>query len=212
MLKKLFLLNLFDYSTYETDKKNLNIRLVSKRLLDVNEYKEVSQWINYLGWFVSVIKVDVPHLKIEAESLQYSEQHILNLFNTYNSLKIEFLLERKFDETVDPIPKKLYHITIPEQLKEIKKIGLTPKTKQKLSHHPDRIYFGFKEQEVIDLVKAFHHLDPSENVYTVLEINTSFVPAYLRLFIDPDYIKCGCYTLNNIPPIAIQETSTIIIS
>jgi len=57
-----------------------------------------------------------------------------NLFDIINSA------ESKFDEIVEDIPNKLYHLSINEYKDKIIKYGLYPKSKNKLTSHLDRIY------------------------------------------------------------------------
>lgn len=50
------------------------------------------------------------------------------------------MLESKFDEVLKHKPNTIYHVTNINNLNKIKKIGLVPKSKNKKSHHLDRIY------------------------------------------------------------------------
>ena len=46
--------------------------------------------------------------------------------------------------------------------------------------------------------------------FTILKIDTNMVPGgYLRLYTDPNYSKEAYYTLNNIPPQAIEKIKDI---
>lgn len=46
--------------------------------------------------------------------------------------------------------------------------------------------------------------------FTVVEIDTAIIPGgYLKLYTDPNYAKEAYYTVNNIPPQALQRVKDI---
>lgn len=61
-----------------------------------------------------------------------------------------FSFEQKFEPGSSPGKKYLYHITDKKYLDKILKIGLVPKSKPKLTFHPDRIYLG--DLEVLETI------------------------------------------------------------
>jgi glycosyltransferase involved in cell wall biosynthesis len=82
--------------------------------------------INNLGYFIS-------SAFIGSDNISFTEK-------TIGDIKVdEIFIEPKYDYQVD-IPKVLYH-TSPLKFKEkILKSGLSPRSGNKLSNHPDRIY------------------------------------------------------------------------
>ena len=46
--------------------------------------------------------------------------------------------------------------------------------------------------------------------WDILEVHTDLIPgSYFRLYKDPNYLNKGYYTLNNIPPQAIEKIQAI---
>lgn len=152
---------------------------------------------NNLGWFPSyyeLLNIDGSFNEgpFKEENINFSKLKALNIF-----------FEAKFDINIDKIPKYLYHITDSTYLKKILKNGLIPKSKSKLSIHPERVYFSKNIQAVQLLLQKFNELYP-EKEFVILEIDTEKIPIYFRLYEDPNFSGYGFYTLNNIPPISIK--------
>lgn len=177
----------------------------SKRECPIEVFDEFTQWANNFGWFISELTYDFSN-RIKFKDGDQNKIYKYNKYVYFDSI----ILEAKYDEEIDPIPKKLYHITKPQNENKILKIGLNPKLQGKLSNHPEKIYFGFTEHDVIQLAKMFKMLS-SGGTYVLFEIDTDLVPAYLRLFADPNYHGKGCYTMNNIPPSAIVNKKIIVV-
>jgi hypothetical protein len=150
-----------------------------------------------LGWFPSYYEA----LNINGEE---EGPFIKNNINISNLKIINIFFEAKFDLNVIKIPKILYHITDSIYLDKIKQKGLIPKSKSKLSIHPDRIYFSKNINAVKLLLQKFNELYPEKD-FIILEINTEKIPIYFRLYEDPNFSGYGFYTLNNIPPNAIEN-------
>ena len=141
--------------------------------------------INNLGYFISTLTLD-GHNWIEE-------------FNN-NDYILALLLEPKYDIKLDKIPNILYHTSIDKYTKSIEKIGLIPKSKIKLSNHPDRIYV------TINLLQAKlfanYHLNNNENPI-IWKINT--LGLNLTLFKDLNFTPGGYYLLGNIPPSNLEK-------
>jgi hypothetical protein len=151
---------------------------------------------NNLGWFPS-------YLSTSAYKGKWDEK----FYDDYLS-KIRF--EAKFDEeVVENIPSILYHIVPTQNIDKILKIGLVPKSRSKASYHPERVYLGRTIEGIEKLVPQMS-LRTGDKNYTILKINTEMIPGeYLRLYTDPNYVKEAYYTLNNIPPQAIEKVKEI---
>jgi hypothetical protein len=123
--------------------------------------------------------------------------------------EIKLRFEAKFDEEiVENIPSILYHITPTQNVNKILNIGLVPKSRSKASYHPDRVYLSKDLEDIEDLGEMFYQKTGIKN-WTILKIETDMVPGgYLKLYTDPNY-KLGYYTLNNIPPQAIEKIKEI---
>jgi hypothetical protein len=150
---------------------------------------------NNLGWFPSFMETE-----------EYTGKWDKTYFKE-GEIKLRF--EAKFDEEIiEKIPKILYHITPTQNVDKILKIGLVPKSRSKASYHPDRVYLSKGLEDIENLGEMFYQKTGIKN-WTILKINTDLVPGdYLRLYTDPNYIS-GFYTLNNIPPQAIEKIKEI---
>lgn len=148
-----------------------------------------------LGWFPSFMETE-----------EYTGQWGKKYFKE-GEIKLRF--EAKFDEeVVENIPSILYHITPTQNVNKILNIGLVPKSRSKASYHPDRVYLSKDLEDIEDLGEMFYQKTGIKN-WTILKIDTNMVPGgYLRLYTDPNY-KLGYYTLNNIPPQAIEKIKDI---
>lgn len=147
--------------------------------------------INNLGYFISTLTLD-GHNWIEE-------------FNN-NDYILALLLEPKYDIKLDKIPNILYHTSIDKYTKSIEKIGLIPKSKIKLSNHPDRIYVTINLSQA--KLFANYHLNNNENPI-IWKINT--LGLNLTLFKDLNFTPGGYYLLGNIPPSNLKKVNKNII-
>jgi len=147
--------------------------------------------INNLGYFISTLTLD-GHNWIEE-------------FNN-NDYILALLLEPKYDIKLDKIPNILYHTSIDKYTKSIEKIGLIPKSKIKLSNHPDRIYVTINLSQA--KLFANYHLNNNENPI-IWKINT--LGLNLTLFKDLNFTPGGYYLLGNIPPSNLEKVNKNII-
>jgi hypothetical protein len=169
-----------------------------------------SSVINKGGWFPSQMNITNIHgLK------NYLKYDVNNLYLNHPQYNIvELIYESKFDESIDDIPNKLYHLSISEYKDKIVKCGLSPKSKDKLTTHLDRVYLcGDIEdcKNLINRMKLYYNDEKHFNVYNkqkrkydkdtnpiIFEVDNSdnFIK---KLYKDPNY-ENGFYTLENIPP------------
>lgn len=116
---------------------------------------------------------------------------------------------KEYDETVKPIalyleakydlcvitPHTLYHASTIVHKDKISKIGFIPKSGDKKSAHPERIYLTDK----LDVAVSFGENIKSESGsgYCIYEIDGKCVE---KLYSDVNLRENGYYTLQNIPP------------
>ncbi len=148
-----------------------------------------------LGWFPSFMETE-----------KYTGNWDKKYFKE-GEIKLRF--EAKFDEeVVENVPSILYHITPTQNANKILSIGLVPKSRSKASYHPDRVYLSKDLEDIENLGEMFYQKTGIKN-WTILKIETDIIPGdYLKLYTDPNY-KQGYYTLNNIPPQAIEKVKEI---
>ena len=157
---------------------------------------------NNLGYFISKYTMD--------------GQHWLIYKNEDTIKPIALFLEAKFDQLINPVPSKLYHITLDIYVDKILKIGLIPRSKSKISNHPDRIYLSDSIKEIIpfgEYILSEYNLRIKDNIKTkiaknfnIFEIDTKCFNRQdengfvMKLYKDVNFPDNGFYTLNNISP------------
>jgi hypothetical protein len=163
---------------------------------DINFLDNFLRDTNNLGWFPSYIKTQL-----------YSGKWDKKYYNDQMSI---IIFEAKFDEEIiENIPSILYHITPTQNVDKILKTGLAPKSRSKVSYHPERVYLGKSIESIEKLAPQMYQRIGNRN-FTVLKINIDLIPGeYFKLYTDPNYSKEGYYTLNNIPPHVIEKIKDI---
>lgn len=138
--------------------------------------------ITNLGYFISKLTID--------------GQEWIKEYND-DTKPIAFVLEAKYDYQVE-IPDKLYHASPIKFKDKILKYGLTPKTGNKLSNHPERIYLTDDLNKAINFgnyLKEEDNNDWYKNGYCIYSVKGIGVS---KLYSDVNFRKGGFYTLNNI--------------
>tara|TARA_R110000822_G_scaffold179075_4_gene318904 strand:- start:5291 stop:6028 length:738 start_codon:yes stop_codon:yes gene_type:complete len=168
-------------------------------------FEKLLPLLNNLGYFISYMKIFENDSKIEDK---YDEKIVKNYFQNSKTISIHLSCEAKFDQKVNKIPEFLYHIAPLRNWEKIQKIGLVPKSRSKKAFHPERVYLGKDETNISTLASKFYRIEGIDS-WVLLKIITNQIPGdYLRLYQDPNYTH-GYYTLNNIPPQAIEKIKDI---
>jgi len=171
-------------NTFAIDAKELNQDTLNKIL----------QYADNLGWFPSWVV-----------SSKYVGKYMPHKF-----MPGSITFEAKFDEeVVENVPNTLYHLTPTQNVENILKIGLVPKSRSKASYHPERVYLGKSIESVESLAPQMYQRTGNKN-FTILKIDTDMIPGgYLKLYTDPNFSEEAYYTLNNIPPHTIKKLKEI---
>ena len=117
---------------------------------------------------------------------------------------VHVIIESKFDREVKDVPENIYHSTHKNIIEKIMKIGLVPKSRNKMTNHPERVYFSLDEKfakEFIRQVSAKERKIPSDFVILRIEtvgLNVKFMQDPNALL--PDGNPVGIYTYSNISP------------
>lgn len=179
---------------------------------NIDRLKKATEISNNMGWFPSYVKSYLGSREIDRQ--KYTADIVGSMISKdIDSIVVTF--EAKYDVVVHDIPKYLYHITPREVAAKILKFGLTPKTQSLVSTHPERIYFGKSIDDVKKLTKRIEFAKKArDGKFWVLKINTKQIPAYFKVFgqidkknnlySDPNFVDRGLYTLNSVPPNAIE--------
>ena len=133
-------------------------------------------------------------------------KNIDNLSNNIKIVKIRY--EAKYEDGLYTnniiCPDKLYHLSYQKHEDSILKKGLYPKSKKRISVHPERIYLFDDINKTENLLNILKFSDLKNNIkenYILLEIDCT--TTKLILHTDPNY-KIGYFTYDNINPINIK--------
>lgn len=174
--------------------------------MELQYFDELLPLLNNLGWFISWTEVLT---KDSSTQDKYKEAAVRKALEDDSVISIALGCEAKFDQKVNKIPDVLYHVTPNQNWDKIKNVGLVPKSRSKASYHPERVFLAKTEKYAEDLGKKFYRKTGIKD-WTLLRIDTALIPGdYFRLYKDPNYKGRGYYSLNNIPPQAIQHLRDI---
>jgi hypothetical protein len=161
-----------------------------------DELDRMLQVTSNLGWFPSQIVSS-------NRSLKFSRANFSKLISS-KDIELHIAFEAIYDNPVS-IPDTLYHVT---KLKYVHKIlnvdGLIPKKQEKLTAHPDRVYFTKSMNDALFFVHQILLRMPvsEEEPLSILKVDTHDIKNQMRLFKDPNFKNgkdcIGFYTLNNI--------------
>ena len=173
------------------------IRAFINNNITEHEFDVLLKYSNNLGYFPC-------HIYTEDNNYgrQYTTDDIEELINKHLPFTVKF--EAKYSVGVETNPKThtLYHATDKIYLDKILRIGLIPKSKSKLTSHPERIYLTPHKEDAY--IFAYN---PKSNIKDVVIISVDLNNAKnnIRLFIDPNIKPIGYYTYENIPPICLKK-------
>jgi hypothetical protein len=150
-------------------------------------------------------KIELNKLKTLSNTLGYHISTIIQNDNIIDEKSInidkEYMvcIEPKYDIEID-VPTIIYHSTLDIYLNKILKNGLYPKSKNKISKHPDRIYFSLSFEDALIFCKFLEK--EYDKKASVIKINTKNLNN--KFYSDINFRERGIYTLNNIPPNNIE--------
>lgn len=113
--------------------------------------------------------------------------------------------EKRHDKDITLNTDKLYHVTKRESLPRIKREGLVPKSRDKQTHHLDRIYFFTKdygEKGFLTIAKDLYNGNASFGC-AVIEVDVNSLGDNIVFHNDLNTTD-GVYTTDNIPPEALR--------
>lgn len=191
---------------YEKGDKDFTVEILrSKNGIQSEYFKKLLPLLNNLGYFISYIEIYGDGIELKDS---YSEKAVKNAFQNPKIHSIYLECEAKFDQKVNKVPEILFHVAPLRSWEKIQKVGLVPKSRSKKAYHPERVYLGKSEKGIAALAPKFYQSTGLKD-WVLLKVHTDLVPGgYLKLYYDPNY-KYGYYTLNNIPPQAIEKVKDI---
>ena len=158
----------------------------------VEEIKAIDNLSKTLGWYISYGNKINTNYEDNIQIIKYDDDKFFD--HKYEQINIKQIFDTTRD--IDLKPSLLYHVTPVKNVEKILKIGLVPKHKDKLSHHPDRVYITDELEFAWGLKKQFERLNRIE--CEILKISTKGLD--IKLYSDVDSRPNGFYTLDNIPP------------
>jgi hypothetical protein len=165
------------------------IKATISNQLTLNEYDLFSKYLKNVGYFPSHI-YDIQKNIGE----KYTESKVVELIK--NNIPFILKLEANYDKPTKDQIGILYHITHLRKKDKILKIGLCPKSDEKIAHHPARVYFTFQKEDAY-----LYAYDKRSGIseYVLFEVDLSKLKDIsVQLYKDPNFPK-GCYTNDNIP-------------
>lgn len=179
--------------------------IINNGVFNKHLYNDFISLLNVCGYIISYFYYDEEN---NTHNRTIDENDVFHY--NYDILNINLI--KKFDAEEIEIPIILYHLTEKINLNKILKIGLVPKTKNKIENHPERIYLLSNLREVLSLKKVFDDL--YEKNYIILEIDIRLLKK-IKLYKDPTYFNNledyedinnqALYTYDNIPNYAIKK-------
>ena len=169
--------------------------------------------INSFGYFPSFVYLENENNM--TNQLKYDFDKIDNILMSINIIKLVLICEKKFDDE-SLISNIIYHVCKKQNILKILKKGLCPRTKNRISAHPERVYFCLDIECCGKLINRFNLNDKIKNLpiqnYKILEINIpdlilDFKKINKKIIFrkDPNMNMDAVYTYDNIPKKYILE-------
>ena len=200
---------------YNSMTKYFNIEILSNDTFEITVTDKISTTlfrvlirdINNLGYFPSIVYLENEHNMIN--QFKYDFDKINNILMSKNIIKLIISCEKKFDDEI-LILNTVFHVCKERNISKIFRNGLSPRSKNRVSTHPERIYFCLDIESCEDLIDKFKINDNIKNLpeqkYNILKINIPDLISDLKkhnkeiIFRkDPNMNKNGVYTYDNIP-------------
>jgi hypothetical protein len=189
---------------------NYNINIISKFIFELELFNvdklsnDTIKWIielcqNKMGYFTSYIWIEN---NFGLNSFKFDEKY---LSNKYKYLKIRF--EAKYEDGLYKnnldVPEFAYHLSIQSKKDKILNNGLYPKSYNRKTKHPDRIYLFYSLDNLDEILKSLKQNDIMNNkqhdyVLFKVKLNSDII-----IHTDPNYDK-GFFIYDNIPPEDIE--------
>jgi hypothetical protein len=173
----------------------VKINMYFRKEIQKGDLDNILKWANNMGYFPAVMI-----LNSKFEKFNYDK--VVKFLS-----RPEFLHRINFEPKFDPelleqdIPDVAYHIAPTQNEERILKIGLAPRSKEKISCHPSRVYMASSIDGVETL--ANHPTFHKNESLTIFEIDIRGLKKIrkIRWFSDPNFDdEGGFYTYENIPP------------
>jgi hypothetical protein len=194
------MLSKYGESFYNSYNHSGGVLVLANNYLNGSSIEMVNKVLDAGGYYVSYYSVFLKTSPTKSDLVKKFK----DLPNMEDIHQLWIIYEAKFDSIVDISNIHfLYHLTEKRYLERIKRDGLVPRANNKLTNHPDRIYFTMDEVGLNMLLPQFINLGKSINEYIILRIDYRLANKP-KLMLDPNFSSYGVYTTENIPFSAIN--------
>lgn len=182
----------------------VKIHMHLRKEIQKKDFDSVLKWVNNLGYFPSV-------MTLNSRFVKFNYDDVIKFLSRPELLhRIDF--EPKFDPEIleQEVPDVAYHIAPTKNEERIKKIGLAPRSKEKISKHPSRVYLA-SSIDSVELLADHPSFQKNESL-TVFEVDLRELKKVrkIRWFLDPNFDdEGGFYTYENIPPKYLKAVKRI---
>lgn len=155
-----------------------------------------------IGYYPSVMEVN--DINIRDKNIKTIDDFV-TFVKDYDLPKencVFFHFESWLDQEIDT-PETLYHICRTIDKDKILRYGISPKSKHKISYHPDRIYITDDYKSAIFIMKQFKEIHNTD--YSIVTIKPNSDMLVRR---DPNFEE-GYYTNQNISPNCITDITDL---
>jgi len=151
---------------------------------------ELFRLVDNLGWFPA-------YIQYKGQSAKYSQPNLEMFLEEFGEVMVKF--ESKYDVKYIPENNIFYHITSDKYIDKIMKIGLVPKSKEKISSHPSRIYLLINEESINDLIDVFSYQYNIKPIVLRITIPQEKLNG-IKFYNDTNFPEKGIYTESNLHP------------
>ncbi len=195
------------------DTNDFQLYIYNNEKFTIKKFHSVIGLCEMLGYFPSYLIIDDRNIFDEYKKYVYQinivENNKIDIdfidflrnvdFGIFKEICLQF---ESYQETDIDIPDFLYHVCRKIDIDSIKKNGLQPRSKNKISFHPDRVYFDVDLNSSKERIEEFKNIE--DNEYSIVEIKPdNELKNYLKLKKDTN--SNGFYTSQNISPIYINK-------
>jgi hypothetical protein len=177
-----------DIISYKDDNgQHFSIRIYPH---EINKISEVNKIMNTYGWFM---------VNKEWEKIFDKSNTILKYYSN------EFEPRYDLELSIEDKNNDFYHLTPSIYWdNKISKIGLSPRSKNKVGEHPERVYLTYNVSDMESLMSRLFVRNTQDYKYKKNYSVLKFEANSLKLYVDKNYVG-GVYTVDNIPVKDISE-------
>lgn len=200
------------YQSYIYEYLFENLKDFNKHILKYDDVK-YSRFLNNDEFVLKIaISKNFDHNSLTFKNLLNKYNVFINKIINSSPYKLIYIEENDLDNLYNEVISKyngiLYHITTKENANKILKYGLEPRSENKKTWHPERIYFLNSDvsNNDIDILKKELYDGWKNKDLSILEIDIKKMHNNICIFSDKNVEFTNAYfTQESIPPYCIKE-------